>query len=449
MTISKEDLIIRTIRRNIARNAKKYAAKATVSAMMLAGGVMMASPILSSTVSAATEHWNDASASKTESWSTWKANWDKYSTNYENVSLTPGATESQLNFAYYSKTEETPKVKIATKADMSDAKEVEGKQTQAVAIEGVQYYSNKASVNDLKENTTYYYQVFQNGKYQDVQKYSTKSFKNYSSLYVGDPQIGASSGQTSTEGARIIVIVNKSGTNAGFTVYSQDRTMAIYGFAFACIIGIMFPIMYRGISPIVLTIIVAVLTTIVTLGLLGGYSSKTVSAILGTAIGVVIAAVAAMAFGKAAGITGYNVSDIEALNYVGQNTKIKIGELLFAGIIISALGAVMDVGMSIASTIQEIYETDKTLSMKRLFVSGINVGRDMMGTMTNTLIFAYVGGAMTTLVINYAYDLSYRQLANSYVIGIEIMQGLSGSLGVVLTVPITALIASFLAVRKK
>ena len=73
----------------------------------------------------------------------------------------------------------------------------------------------------------------------------------------------------------------------------------------------------------------------------------------------------------------------------------------------------------------------------------------MMGTMTNTLIFAYVGGAMTTLVINYAYDLSYRQLANSYVIGIEIMQGLSGSLGVVLTVPITALIASFLAVRKK
>ena len=198
-----------------------------------------------------------------------------------------------------------------------------------------------------------------------------------------------------------------------------------------------------------MTIIVAVLTTIVTLGLLGGYSSKTVSAILGTAIGVMIAAVAAMAFGKAAGITGYNVSDIEALNYVGQNTKIKIGELLFAGIIISALGAVMDVGMSIASTIQEIYETDKTLSMKRLFVSGINVGRDMMGTMTNTLIFAYVGGAMTTLVINYAYDLSYRQLANSYVIGIEIMQGLSGSLGVVLTVPITALIASFLAVRKK
>ncbi len=72
----------------------------------------------------------------------------------------------------------------------------------------------------------------------------------------------------------------------------------------------------------------------------------------------------------------------------------------------------------------------------------------MMGTMTNTLIFAYVGGAMTTLVLNYAYDLSYLQLANSYVIGIEIMQGLSGSLGVVLTVPVTAFIAVFLIGRK-
>lgn len=87
---------MRTIRRNIARNAKKYAAKATVSAMMLAGGVMMASPILSSTVSAATEHWNDASASKTESWSTWKANWDKYSTNYENIRMHRNILQNHL-----------------------------------------------------------------------------------------------------------------------------------------------------------------------------------------------------------------------------------------------------------------------------------------------------------------------------------------------------------------
>lgn len=148
-------------------------------------------------------------------------------------------------------------------------------------------------------------------------------------------------------------------------------------------------------------------------------------------------------------ITGYNVTDIETLNYIAQNSQIRIGQLLFSGIIISALGATMDVGMSIASTIQELHDRNPQLSAKELFVSGIRVGRDMMGTMTNTLIFAYVGGSLSTLVVNYAYDLSYRQVMNSYVLGIEIMQGLSGSLGVVLTVPVTAAIAAFLTGRKK
>lgn len=274
-------------------------------------------------------------------------------------------------------------------------------------------------------------------------------------------------------GTKVIVIVNQTSGNATVTVYSRDRTMAMYGFAlifavivciiggkkgfysivslvfaFVCIVYFMFPLMYRGVSPIVVTIVVAVLTTIVTLGLLGGFTAKTLSAMIGTTVGVAIAAVAAILFGEAADISGYNVSDIETLNYIAQNSSIKIGQLLFSGIIISSLGAVMDVGMSIASTIQEIHETNPTLSREKLFLSGIHVGRDMMGTMTNTLIFAYVGGAITTLITNYAYDLSYRQLANSYIIGIEVMQGLSGSLGVVLTVPITAMIASFLVTRK-
>lgn len=268
-------------------------------------------------------------------------------------------------------------------------------------------------------------------------------------------------------GTRVIVIVSATDDNAVVTVYSLDRTGVIYLFAlffaavvcllggkkglkavislvFAgiCIVYLMFPLMYRGVSPILITIAVALLTTIVTLGLLGGLSAKTGSAIIGTTSGVVIAAIAAMIFGRTAGITGFNVSDIETLNYVAQNSRIRIGELLFSGIIISALGATMDVGMSISSTIQELHERNRELGRKELFISGIRVGRDMMGTMTNTLIFAYVGGSLSTLITNYAYDLSYNQLINSYTIGIEIMQGLSGSLGVVLTVPVTAAVAA-------
>lgn len=275
-------------------------------------------------------------------------------------------------------------------------------------------------------------------------------------------------------GTRVIVIVSANGDDAVVTVYSQDRTRAIYLFvllfaAVVCLIGgkkgvmavaslaftliimvyLMFPLIYQGVSPILITVIVAVLSTVVTLGLLGGFSGKTAAAIIGTTAGVVIAAIAAAAFGKAAGISGYNVSDIETLNYVAINSKIQIGQLLFSGIIISALGATMDVGMSIASTIEEVHKTNPALGVKELFLSGIRVGRDAMGTMTNTLIFAYVGGSITTLITNYAYDFSYNQLANSYVIGIEIMQGLSGSLGVVLTVPVTAAVAAFFIGRKK
>lgn len=280
-------------------------------------------------------------------------------------------------------------------------------------------------------------------------------------------------GADCTLGMHVIAIVSVNGDEKVVTVYSQDRTAAIYSFllificvvcligglkgvkailslAFAgiCILYLLFPLIYRGWNPIPVTIGICVLATVFTLIMIGDFTKKTLAAVIGTTGGVAIAGCAAILFGYFAGISGYNVSDIETLNYVGQYTPIQIGGLLFSGIIISSLGAVMDVGMSMASTLQEIYDTDPTLGKKRLFLSGIHVGRDMMGTMVNTLILAFVGGSITTLVIDYAYNLSYNQLMNSYIIGIEIMQGLSGSLGVVLTVPITAAVAVELIYRK-
>jgi len=78
----------------------------------------------------------------------------------------------------------------------------------------------------------------------------------------------------------------------------------------------------------------------------------------------------------------------------------------------------------------------------------MNVGRDMMGTMSNTLILAFVGSAVSELVINYAYNLPFRQIINSYNIGIEIMQGVSGSIGVILTVPAVAVVTAWLLTHR-
>ena len=105
--------------------------------------------------------------------------------------------------------------------------------------------------------------------------------------------------------------------------------------------------------------------------------------------------------------------------------------------------------MSVASTINEIYDQNPALTMKALLKSGINVGRDMMGTMSNTLILAFCGSSLNTLVITYSYAMPYHQIMNMYSIGIEILQGISGTMGVILTVPLVSVIASWLVTRKK
>lgn len=120
---------------------------------------------------------------------------------------------------------------------------------------------------------------------------------------------------------------------------------------------------------------------------------------------------------------------------------------MFAGILISALGAVMDVAMSVASTINEIHEKNPALGRRELFLSGIHVGRDMMGTMSNTLILAFTGGSLNTLIYIYCYNYNYYQVLNMYDIGIEIIQGIAATLGVILTVPFVAFISAWLLVR--
>lgn len=273
-------------------------------------------------------------------------------------------------------------------------------------------------------------------------------------------------------GMDVIVIQSVSGDISIHTVYSVDREWAVLGFVvlflavvciiggrkgfyacvsliftFICIIWLYIPMIYKGYSPFFAAVLVAAVTTFLTMYLLGGWSGKTLCAAAGTVSGVIIAGVSACMFGAAAHISGYNVSDIESLTVLENIHGIRVGELLFSGLLISALGAVMDVGMSISSTVFEIHANNPELGAKELFHSGMNVGRDAMGTMVNTLILAFVGSGVSTLLLNYAYELPYLQIINSNNMVIEIMQGISGSLGVVLTIPMVSLMASFTAAR--
>ena len=118
-------------------------------------------------------------------------------------------------------------------------------------------------------------------------------------------------------------------------------------------------------------------------------------------------------------------------------TPVHIRGLLVAGVIISALGAVMDVAMSIASAQSELKKVDPDLSARALWRSGMNIGRDMVGTMTNTLILAILGSGMVLILYLYSLDLSWYQLMASSYIAIELISSVSSAIGVILAVPLT------------
>lgn len=282
-------------------------------------------------------------------------------------------------------------------------------------------------------------------------------------------------GADCVEGLKVIAIISESENTITASVYNYDRGDILYliilffivvlwliggkkglnsaiglVFTFVCIIFLFLPMIYRGVSPILSAVVIVILTTFVVMYLIDGISVKSICAMLGTIAGVLISALFAALFGCLTNISGNNVSDIENLMYIGQMTDIDVGELMFAGILISTLGAVMDVAISVASTINEIHDKNPQLSRKELFSSGINVGRDMMGTMSNTLILAFTGSSINTLVYIYSYNYSYYQVLNMYSIGIELIQGISATLGVILTVPFVAFISSmFLSRRRK
>ena len=276
-------------------------------------------------------------------------------------------------------------------------------------------------------------------------------------------------GAACTVGMKVIVMQSVAGETTIASVYSQDREWVIYIFAllyllalciiggkqgikgclgliftFFCVIFVYLPLVYLGYSPFWSAVFICFLTTLVTMYLIGGPTKKTCAATLGTLAGVVLAGISAWCFSKASGISGYNVSDIETLMTLWNTNRIQVGGLLFSGLLISCLGAVMDVAMSVCSSMYEIYNQNLAMSRADLFKAGMHVARDMMGTDSNTLILAFAGSSVSMLLLDYAYDLPYQQIINSNNIGIAIMQGLAGSFGIVLSVPLTVLICTVL-----
>lgn len=215
------------------------------------------------------------------------------------------------------------------------------------------------------------------------------------------------------------------------------------------LISVVLPLIFKGYDPMYLVSLLVIVVTITTLLLIGGINQKSIVAILGTLIGVFTAGTISLIFGKMAHLTGITGEASEQLIYIIGNHSLNIKGIMFAGIIIASLGAVMDIGMSISSTIFEINRRSSDLSKKELFSSGMNVGKDIMGTMATTLILAFTGSSLSLMILLMAYKVPYLRVINLNMVSTEIIQGLSGTIGLVLTVPITSFIGVLLIKKEK
>lgn len=213
-------------------------------------------------------------------------------------------------------------------------------------------------------------------------------------------------------------------------------------FTLSCIWFILIPAIITGLPVIPVTVAVIGVTSAGALILLNGLSRKTFCAVLGCFIGVLTAGIIAALVGTITPINGFNMTEAENLILYGADKGLRISGLLVCGVLISALGAVMDVALGIASSVNELRINNPKATAKELFQSGMNIGKDAMGTMANTLILAFAGSSLNMLILVQTYDIPFRQLINTDYICIEIIQSISGAVGILLTVPIVALISA-------
>lgn len=215
------------------------------------------------------------------------------------------------------------------------------------------------------------------------------------------------------------------------------------GFTLICVFFLQIPLILSGFNAIVAAMVVVVLSTVVTFVSISGMTMKSLLASLSCMICCLIAGIYALCFSKCTHISTLNTPEAENLLFITEGTGMDISQLLIAGILIASMGAIMDTSMSMVSSMFELKQLNPDISIKQLLKSGFNIGGDIMGTMTNTLILAFAGGSINSLFVYYMYQSPYNVLLNMDVIVIEMIRGLSGSIAVVCSIPVTVLLTAF------
>ncbi len=217
-------------------------------------------------------------------------------------------------------------------------------------------------------------------------------------------------------------------------------------FAVLAVFLVYIPSILKGFNIYLMTVVVSVFMIFMSIIIINGWNKKTICAIVGNIIGVAVSGILAHIMIRTFGLTGIVDEDYVLLTMF--DTPIDLRAIVWGGVLIGSLGAVMDIAMSIASAMKELNDTMRDKSFMSMLKSGMNIGRDAIGTMTNTLILAYIGGALATVLLLVAYNKNILYLFNMEMIIAEILSAVVGSMGILAAVPATALFSAYMFNRE-
>ncbi|MGD9154684.1 MAG: YibE/F family protein [Bacillota bacterium] len=232
-----------------------------------------------------------------------------------------------------------------------------------------------------------------------------------------------------------------------FSGWTGIKAMLSFAFAMVVIWKILLPLnLQNTIDPILLAVLVVAALCFVIIFLVAGFNRKGWSAFWGAFGGCVLTWMLPLLLGRWLKINGATSQYSTALRFSGYES-LNLLELFYAAIILSASGAIMDIAMDIAAAMTEIKEKKPEIGRKELIRSGLTIGRAVIGTMSTTLLLAYSGSALTMLMYLLSKGLSVWRILNMNYLASEILKTVSGSLGLILAAPLTALVSGLILTR--
>ncbi|MCA1951079.1 MAG: YibE/F family protein [Treponema sp.] len=231
-----------------------------------------------------------------------------------------------------------------------------------------------------------------------------------------------------------------------FARWTGLKALLSFVFSGAVIIKLLLPAILRGVDPLLITFAVVALLTFVIIFLVGGFTQKGLTAFVGSMGGVAITSVLAILFTSLFKIHGAVRPFTETLLYQGFDF-LNLPHLFMAGIFLASSGAVMDLSMDIAAAMDEVRQKHPAISRADLIRSGFTVGRQVVGTMTTTLLLAYTGGYTALMMTFMSQGIPPANIINMIYVSAELVHTMVGSFGLVLVAPVTALAGGFILVQ--